>query len=864
MEGSERLLTGFLPEEVLNPGHAREWHDMNALYERERELLYGALFLCGRIAGTTYRAPLLWYPAEIKGKEGSFRLALDLSAWRLNHALCDQLSLPPETLSALYELIGGGTLDEDCFSRLRPLLRPEGIDTEALLHWPQLRTSRELSAAAKSPKLSLQPAASLQLVERSPAMRGILHELRELEKTDPSEWSPALRAFLDPTQVPDGTGSARPDAIHHIPAILNDSQEKLLRSARSAPLTVCHGPPGTGKTFTIAAAALDHANRSQSTLVIARNDHAADLVQAKIAQLTGHGQSCVRAGRRHYLRELLATLAAHLRGENTPSQLQPKTQERELASTLKELARLEKSFHRALALHLSLGQLEHASHPAFFQKIQRQWQRWRLGSHPTLTRLASELDGLDTRRLDLLRELSDLASQDRLHHLLHQPQRRAELQAFEKALRKRRSGDQEKALSALNFRTLTRAFPIWVCKNDDLHRVLPNTRELFDLVIIDEASQCDLASLLPALQRAKRLLIAGDTQQLRHVSFLPEQVLRSSARQCQLPEATTEHFHYRRRSAMDLAVDAVQAQSQTAFLHEHFRSRPALIAFSKKEFYRDQLVLMRAAAPASAPHPLTSRFCEGERDASGVNQAEIDALLHELRLLLPSWRAEEKAPGIGLLSPLRSQTDALAEALRQQLPPADFHFLSSDCQLRLGTAHAFQGAECDHLFISFALGRNCPDATRRFIERPDVFNVSITRARERLSVFHSVRPDDLPAKSLLARYLTSLARPASASAASSEKLSDPFARSVAAELRPLGHTVRPGPVIAGEKIDLLIEKNGARLGLDLVAGSGPLAPALGLKHQRLLHRAGLRVLPLSYPDWLHRRHECLALLNPLR
>ena len=43
---------------------------------------------------------------------------------------------------------------------------------------------------------------------------------------------------------------------------------------------------------------------------------------------------------------------------------------------------------------------------------------------------------------------------------------------------------------------------------------------MFDVAIIDEASQCDIASCFPILFRAKRAVIVGDDKQLPHLSFL--------------------------------------------------------------------------------------------------------------------------------------------------------------------------------------------------------------------------------------------------------------------------------------------------------------------------------------------------------
>jgi superfamily I DNA and/or RNA helicase len=62
--------------------------------------------------------------------------------------------------------------------------------------------------------------------------------------------------------------------------------------------------------------------------------------------------------------------------------------------------------------------------------------------------------------------------------------------------------------------------PGWAVTSLSAKGRVPFESGLFDLVVIDEASQCDIASVLPLLFRAKRAVIIGDPQQLRHISRL--------------------------------------------------------------------------------------------------------------------------------------------------------------------------------------------------------------------------------------------------------------------------------------------------------------------------------------------------------
>ena len=70
------------------------------------------------------------------------------------------------------------------------------------------------------------------------------------------------------------------------------------------------------------------------------------------------------------------------------------------------------------------------------------------------------------------------------------------------------------------FTSISEVLPVWCVTNLSVRGSLPFEAGLFDIVVIDEASQCDIASLVPLLYRARRAVIIGDPQQLRHISAL--------------------------------------------------------------------------------------------------------------------------------------------------------------------------------------------------------------------------------------------------------------------------------------------------------------------------------------------------------
>ena len=89
-----------------------------------------------------------------------------------------------------------------------------------------------------------------------------------------------------------------------------------------------------------------------------------------------------------------------------------------------------------------------------------------------------------------------------------------------KSLVSRKLNQQNRLLEKEDFKPLLAAFPCWCVTTYAISNSLPLKPALFDVVILDEASQCDIASCFPILFRAKKAVIVGDDKQLPHLSFL--------------------------------------------------------------------------------------------------------------------------------------------------------------------------------------------------------------------------------------------------------------------------------------------------------------------------------------------------------
>lgn len=860
----EKILTGLLDSEYIPASYLEKAVPYSHLHRREREMVYGALFVCGRSMGKVRRAPLLLVQVNLEAGFGEgFELRLESGGWRLNPSALEILQGGEEFERCLQDAISSEQLGHYEVGQIRQAIDQycSGVDTSNLLSWPYLAKSKEVEDSGKANSLKVISACGLASIIKSASSRGVLDELNRMADMHHSQFSAALQVLYG--NVISKTVVDSSNALF-VPATLSEAQEKVLRSARKNALTVCHGPPGTGKSFTIAAIALDHVARGESVLVVSRGDHAVDVVHSKIDEMLDAEEATVRAGRKHYLRDLKSYLEICLSGRTVEglSLVNLGKRELEIERKIAQIQDVEQRLEAEFAKSIAAGAVLAKPVKSLLDKVRLFLSTRSIRHRPLLCEMANYLEQLHDEREAMVREYGRLERLCRMSAVLDRTSSRNELKSLLKGLRKLQGSQQEEIFKQINFREIFGALPVWLTKCDDVHRVLPLVRELFDVVIIDEASQCDLASILPAVQRAKRVVIAGDTKQLRHVSFLSEEKMKLHAKKGGVTDSQLEKYHYRNRSLMDVAVDQVVSAGQTGFLDEHYRSHHSIISFSNESFYHSALKVMKERPWIDGDDQLVGEYCKGVRNDQGVNLAEIEQLIERVRSILQRENGlkVDTCTSLGVLSPFRAQVDALWLSIQEQFDSIEMNRLINAHRLQIGTAHTFQGEERDIMLISLCIDPTSNASTRRFLEKEDVFNVSITRAKQRQWIFHSVRPEDLPVYSLTAKYLRHVNDGARPGDYNYEPCSDEFANVVAEEFSKLGFDVVQEGVVAGMDVDLVLLRDERVLGVDLVGYPGGMTEAVAQRKAQLLGRAGMRVLPLGYVEWNQRKQECITVL----
>ena len=112
------------------------------------------------------------------------------------------------------------------------------------------------------------------------------------------------------------------------------------------------------------------------------------------------------------------------------------------------------------------------------------------------------------------------------------------------------------------------------------------------MLIIDEASQCDIASALPLFYRAKQVVIIGDPKQLKHISLLRETEDKKIVSQNKISELYLD-YAYSKNSLYDIAERTIKGRDKSPILlNQHYRSYRDIISFSNEYFYDKKLNIM--------------------------------------------------------------------------------------------------------------------------------------------------------------------------------------------------------------------------------------------------------------------------------
>lgn len=507
---------------------------------------------------------------------------------------------------------------------------------------------------------------------------------------------------------------------------VNLDQLLAIHNALKYPLAYIQGPPGTGKTNTIINTIVTAFFNDKTVLFSSYNNHPIDsvfdvltrqyyqntrLIPFPILRL---GNVNVNAQAIEYIKRLMQqteqlTVYESTLDKNKAAKSEQTKRLSELLGKHEDLLDLKERRDTIEKLMESSGQLAFQAELQAKQLAEINAQIAEIGEVTTESALALLDDDEEAFQKYLfytsaryIKRLSEPKYENFLK-ILHIQDRDERVTSFNRWLS---DGD--------NLKLLMRVFPIIATTCISAHR-LGEPQPYFDMCIIDEASQCNLAMSLIPILRAENLMLVGDPQQLSPVILLDP----ADNRTLRKKYAVAGEYDYIENSIYKtlLACDSV---SNEILLSCHYRCHPQIISFNNQKYYHDRL---RVLTQSDEPDPLV--FCDVPNDTTTYkNTAPAEA----------DWIAEYTAQNpdlrVGIITPFTNQRACIEQALKER----------GITDVTCGTVHAFQGDEKDVILFSLALTDKTHQKTYDWLKtNKELINVAVSRAKSKLIMVGSRR-----------------------------------------------------------------------------------------------------------------------------
>ena len=364
---------------------------------------------------------------------------------------------------------------------------------------------------------------------------------------------------------------------------------------------------------------------------------------------------------------------------------------------------------------------------------------------------------------------------------------------------------------------LLKNFPCWSVTNLSVGSKIPLASAMFDIAVIDEASQCDIASAIPILYRAKRAGAVGDPHQLRHVSKMK----------------TSKDALFRKRTSLSTLMDQRYAYSETSLfdlfaktnavsphmLRETYRSCIGIADYSNKAFYGGQLRVATDESQLNIPSGFKLGIhwtdIQGNIVSAGKSGCICEDEIEAVHNLIYKILVENNFNGsVGIVTPFRMQANRLNDRIFEGKIP---HLQLQNAKIVIDTAHGFQGDEKDVMIFSLCGGPGMPDGSKFFLrDSANLFNVAVSRAR---AVLHIIGNRQWAVDSSIS-HIVSLAQP------NEKRVSEPnlgpwapyespWEKKLAEALINDGITPTPQLPVAGRRLDLALVDESRNIRIDI-------------------------------------------------
>ena len=597
---------------------------------------------------------------------------------------------------------------------------------------------------------------------------------------------------------------------------LNDEQEKAVRSALSADVTLIAGPPGTGKTQVVANLIINAAMAGQSVLFTSKNNNAVDVVVKRVNSLNKglplilryekSAKQCIsdyaQLWEKAKPKDNNLSEAINAYKEVFSSYNSKRIQKQQIVESRNRLDELEQivctirdKYHHLIGVITENEVNEVKSAYIKFvdcrtalkdgprriidKLLKRRWANRMVERCDEAIQAINSFMEKNNQKLSATSQMSDreyiqfdtefnsiiedLSLIAQYNSLLTEVCDSASLEQLDAAMLGEHVELQAKAkkawiawlnshISVFNAKNrgelhdyisflehdhvdsftpaLKSMLPVSAITSLSARRRLPFKEAIYDLLIIDEASQCDIASMIPLLMRAKRVAVIGDKQQLNHICLLSKQTDLSLI----LSNEIEARWSYRGSSIYDLAESMAEAENIVQ-LRDHHRSFLDIIQFSNQEFYDNTLRIATDYSRLKSPNNGKPILGMQWMDVKGItirpetggayNTREVEGVIRVLRRLSIELEFDGS---IGVTTPFHLQAEMITKALERDAELRNHLELHN--QILIDTVHKFQGDERDVIIFSPVVSDGTKPQSLMFLKSTgNLFNVAITRAR---------------------------------------------------------------------------------------------------------------------------------------
>ena len=291
---------------------------------------------------------------------------------------------------------------------------------------------------------------------------------------------------------------------------------------------------------------------------------------------------------------------------------------------------------------------------------------------------------------------------------------------------------------------------VWLLTPEALSSIIPLKLNLFDLVIFDEASQMYVEKGIPAIYRAKKVVIAGDPKQLRPSSLgmgrLDEEDLFDE-------DEVLKNVTFDAKSLLDLA----RYRYKESILNYHYRSQyQELIEFSNHAFYEGKLIISPNVLTPKT-QPITYVYV---KDGTFLKRSNIEESKTVIKILKQVLLEKEENDSVGIITFNSNQRDLILNEIDTELFKTGVHqkrlekevyrtSSESDQSLFVKNIENVQGDERDIIIFSMGYAKDDTGSVKRRFGwlnhegGQNRLNVAITRARKKIYFVSSLYPEEL-------------------------------------------------------------------------------------------------------------------------